>query len=136
MLGFAWLCFAAGCIGVFVPVLPTTPLLLLATFLFARFSPRLHAWICSTRVYREYVAVFKQAGGMPASAKLRVLAVSYAVLAISAVLVDLLHVRVILACVAVFLLWLMAFRIPTIAKERTHEARSEARRQAPEHASA
>lgn len=87
MMGFAWVCFAVGCVGVFVPVLPTTPLLLLATFLFARSSDRCHRWICSTKVYRNYVAAFKQAGGMTLASKTRMLAVSYAVLAVSAVAV-------------------------------------------------
>ena len=126
MLGVAWLCFAAGCIGVFVPVLPTTPLLLLATFLFARFSPRMHDWICSTRIYREYVAVFKDAGGMHVGAKARMLAISYTVLGISAFMVDLSHVRLILLVVAAFLLWLVAIRIPTITKERAMEVRRRA----------
>ena len=127
MLGVAWFCFVAGCIGVFVPVLPTTPLLLLATFLFARFSPRMHDWICSTRIYREYVAVFKDAGGMHAGAKIRMLVISYTVLGISAFMVDLPHVRLILLVVAVFLLWLVAIRIPTITKERALLARRQAR---------
>ncbi|MFQ9741552.1 MAG: DUF454 family protein [Slackia sp.] len=58
----AWLAFAMGFLGVFVPVLPTTPLLLLATFLFANSSPRCHAWICKTR-YGAYVKPFKEQGG-------------------------------------------------------------------------
>lgn len=122
MMGFAWLCFALGCIGVFVPVLPTTPLLLLATFLFARSSERCHAWICSTRVYRNYVTAFKEAGGMPATAKVRMLAISYAVLALSACLVQKPFVWAILGCVAVFLLWLVVVRIPTVSQEGAQEA--------------
>ena len=125
MMGFAWLCFVLGCIGVFVPVLPTTPLLLLATFLFARSSERCHAWICSTKVYKNYVAAFKEAGGMPATAKVRMLTISYAALALSAFLVQKPFVWVILTCVAVFLLWLVTFRIPTISAERGQQVRED-----------
>lgn len=116
LLACAWACFALGCIGVFVPVLPTTPLLLLATFLFARSSKRCHDWICSTKVYKSYVLAFKEAGGMPATSKARMLTVSYAVLAVSAMLVKKPFVWAVLVCVAVFLLWLVAFRIPTVAQ--------------------
>lgn len=111
----AWVCFLLGCVGVFVPVLPTTPFLLLAGVLFARSSERCYAWMRSTSVYRKYVASFKEAGGMTASAKVRMLALSYAVLAVSAVLVQRPFVWAILGCVAVFLLWLVTVRIPTIS---------------------
>lgn len=128
MMGLAWLCFALGCIGIFVPVLPTTPLLLLATFLFARSSERCYAWICSTRVYGNYVAAFKEAGGMPVTAKVRMLVISYAVLALSAFLVRKLFVWVILGCVALFLLWLVTVRIPTISVDRVRKVREAAHR--------
>ncbi|MBR5259488.1 MAG: YbaN family protein [Eggerthellaceae bacterium] len=123
MLGFAWICFATGCIGVFIPVLPTTPLLLLATFLFARYSPRLHDWICSTKVYRNYVAAFKAAGGVPLVSKVRILAISYSVMLLSAIAVQKVHVWGILLCVAIFLLWLMFVRIPTISRDKVEEVR-------------
>ena len=84
MLAGAWTACIIGCIGVFVPVLPTTPLLLLATFLFAKSSPRCHAWIISTRVYRTYVAAFKEAGGIPLGTKVRILAVSFTLMGLSA----------------------------------------------------
>ena len=119
MLAGAWIACVIGCIGVFVPVLPTTPLLLLATFLFAKSSPRCHAWICSTRVYQTYVEAFKQAGGIPAATKARILAVSFALLGASAYFVQKPAVWVVLGCVAVFLLYLMIVRIPTVpAKPR------------------
>ncbi|MBR3689892.1 MAG: YbaN family protein [Eggerthellaceae bacterium] len=127
MMAFAWLCFVLGCIGVFVPVLPTTPLLLLATFLFARSSERCHDWICSTKVYKNYVGAFKEAGGMPVPAKIRMLTLSYAVLALSAFLVQKPFVWAILACVAAFLLWLVTCRIPTVNESRVKQVREAAK---------
>ncbi len=124
-LAGAWASFVAGCIGVFVPVLPTTPLLLLAALLFARSSPRTHAWLCSTRVYRRYVAAFKQAGGIPLPTKIRIVGVSCAMMGVSALVVQKPLVWAILGCVAVFLLYLMAARIPTIEQKRVDRARAE-----------
>lgn len=123
MLAGAWIACALGCIGVFVPVLPTTPLLLLATFLFARSSPRCHAWIVSTRVYQTYVAAFKEAGGIPVGTKVRILAVSFTVMGLSAWFVQKPVVWIILGCVAAFLVYLMVLRIPTITPDRVRRAR-------------
>ena len=114
----AWLAFAMGFLGVFVPVLPTTPLLLLATFLFANSSPRCHAWICKTKVYGAYVKPFKEQGGIPLRRKAHIIGVSFAVMGVSAILVQKPLVWGILAAVALFLLWLMGMRIPTISEKK------------------
>lgn len=113
----AWLCCTLGCVGIFVPVLPTTPLLLLATFLFAKSSPRCHAWIIKTKVYKNYVEAFKQAGGIPAATKVRILTISFVVMGASALLVQKPVVWIILGCVAAFLIYLMFVRIPTTSLE-------------------
>jgi uncharacterized membrane protein YbaN (DUF454 family) len=113
-----WVCFVTGVIGVFVPVLPTTPLLLLATFLFARSSPRFHAWIQRTRVYQHYVVPFKESGGLPLGQKIRILLISFAIMGVSAWAVPRVFVWVILTAVALWLLYLMLIRIPTIPKNQ------------------
>ena len=123
MLDAAWIACALGFVGVFVPVLPTTPLLLLATFLFAKSSPRCQAWIEGTRVYRSYVVPFKESGGIEPAKKMRILLISYALMGLSAALVRKPVVWVILSCAALFLAWLVLVRIPTVRPVAT-EARA------------
>lgn len=90
------ICLALGAVGVFVPVLPTTPFVLLAAFLYSRSSSRLNSWLASTSIYRAYVEPFKQSGGISMQRKLRIVSVSFAVMAISALLVRKLIVWIVL----------------------------------------
>ncbi|MDT2731072.1 YbaN family protein [Streptococcus parauberis] len=47
--------FVLGIIGIPLPILPTTPLLLLAGFCFSRSSDRFNSWLVNTKVYKYYV---------------------------------------------------------------------------------
>ncbi len=120
-------CVAAllGFIGVFVPVLPTTPLLLLAAFCFSRSSERLNQRLQQTRIYRSYVEPFKRSGGISAGRKASILILSYSVMGISAYMVQLWFVWAILAAVAIWLAYLMLIRIPTISKDAAMHAAEE-----------
>ena len=50
--------FMLGVIGVIIPVLPTTPFLLLAAFFFAKSSTRVNQWFKSTKIYKNHLKVF------------------------------------------------------------------------------
>ena len=52
-----------GVMGVVVPGLPTTPFMLLASWLFVRSSPRLQAWLLRSWM-GKYVRGYRQRGGM------------------------------------------------------------------------
>jgi len=61
-----------GTAGIFLPLLPTTPFLLLAAFLFARSSPRWHKWLLSHPRLSPYIHAFRGKTGLTRVQKLRI----------------------------------------------------------------
>lgn len=55
MIGLGWLALVVALVGIFVPLLPTTPLVLLAAFFFSKGSRRLHRWLLQHRRFGRYV---------------------------------------------------------------------------------
>ena len=60
---FGLLCVGLGTLGVVVPGLPTTPFLLLASWLFYRSSPRLQEWLLNSWL-GVYIRSYHRRGGM------------------------------------------------------------------------
>ena len=52
-------------IGIVVPLLPTTPLLLLAAACFIRSSDRLYEWLINHRLFGSYIRNYREGRGMP-----------------------------------------------------------------------
>ena len=62
--------FVFGVIGIFLPVLPTTPLFLLTSFCLLKSSEKLNEKFMQTKMYEKYVKSFVEKGGMTLKAKL------------------------------------------------------------------
>lgn len=91
-----------GVVGIFVPLLPTTPFLLLTAALYFKSSPRLYDWLLRNRYLGIYIRNFREYKAIPLRAKIVSVAllwatIGYCVLAV----VEALWLRLLLAAVAV-----------------------------------
>ncbi len=66
-MGFVALAF--GVAGIFLPVLPTTPFLLLAAYLFARGSQRWYNWLIEHPMLGEYIRNYREDRSVPLRVK-------------------------------------------------------------------
>lgn len=75
--------FSLGAIGVVLPILPTTPFLLLASFCFAKGSDRFNNWFTNTKIYKNHLENFIQERAMTLKQKICLLAFADTMLALS-----------------------------------------------------
>lgn len=120
----AFLCLGAGCIGIVLPILPTTPFLIAALALFAKGSERFHRWFLSTGLYKKYLEDFVVTKSMTMAAKVKVLALVSALLTVGFVFSPL-PAKLVIAMVAVFHYIYFLFGIKT-ARKRAGFAEEEA----------
>ena len=90
-----------GTLGIFVPLLPTTPFYLLAAACFFRSSDRLYRWLIGNKWCGPYIRNYREHGAIPRHAKIIALVllwttIGHAVLA----LLDPLWLRILLIAIA------------------------------------
>ena len=98
---FGWVFFGIGIVGIYVPLLPTVPFLLLTSYCFLKGSERLHTWFISIKYVGPLIKDWEEHKRIPVRAK--ILATSMIVISMSYLVVtqDKLMVRVVLLVVAV-----------------------------------
>ena len=107
------ICFAAGTVGIFLPILPTVPLYLLAGICLANGSERLSAWFESTGFYAEHVAPIKAGKGMTIRAKVTSFITICLLLGFGFYMMRHTPAKWILVAVVVFHAWLFFVHLPT-----------------------
>lgn len=94
------ICVALGVAGIFLPLLPTTPFLLLASACYVRGSDRLHAMLHSHPHLGPYIRNFRDHRGMPKRAKVYTLVLLWASILLSVFLMKYAALRVLLVVIA------------------------------------
>ena len=112
-----WICVVLATLGVVLPLLPTTPFLLLAAWCFARSSPRFHHWLLHRSWFGSYLRHWQQHRALPKGAKPKAVALILVTFAVSIYFVPLLWVRILLLCM-MFMLLIMMWRLPVVDLEQ------------------
>lgn len=107
-LSFGLLALALAFLGVFLPILPTTPFLLLAAFAFARSSPRLNDWLVNHPQFGVLIRNWQRDGSIDRRTKISAALVMALTFILSFVLgaspTVLIIQAVVLSCAATFVL--------------------------------
>lgn len=96
---------ALGAVGAVVPMLPTVPFLMLATFCFARSSEKLNRWLKETKLYRENLKDLAERRGMTKRAKIRVMVTVTILMSIGLVLMG--RKGIVAGCIVLSAIWLI-----------------------------
>lgn len=119
ILGFLFT--GIGLIGVYLPVLPTTPFLILAAACFARGSEKFHRWLTELPLYRENVEPLLEGKGMTKEKKYKILALITLLLGICFFAIPVKHARIAVALVLALHYYIFLKRIPTREAQAAEE---------------
>jgi uncharacterized membrane protein YbaN (DUF454 family) len=93
---------ALGTIGIVLPVLPTTPFLLLALACYCRSSKRMTKWVLTNKYFGSYIRRYKEGKGIPIKTKIATTAILWITISYSAFfIVNIWIVQLILFAIAI-----------------------------------
>ncbi|RJG13867.1 DUF454 domain-containing protein [Pseudomonas cavernicola] len=108
LLTVGWLSVVLGVIGIFVPVLPTTPFLLLAAACFARSSQRFYLWLVGHPKLGPWIRDYLDGHGIPLKGKVYAIGLMWLSIALSCYLVPLPWARAfMLSCAVLVSLYIL-----------------------------
>ena len=91
-----------GIIGIAIPILPTTPFLLLASAAFAKSSERFNRWLINNKILGAYIRNYREGKGLPLKIKIITLSLLWITIFVSMLfLMDILWILILLICIAI-----------------------------------
>lgn len=120
-VGCGTICILLALAGIVLPGLPTTPFLLLASWLFVRSSPSLHARLESSRLFGPYLKRYRKRGGVTAKGKTMIVILMLSVVAVSCIFfLESLALRLIVVSAGIAGTVCVIFFVPGAACNRDH----------------
>lgn len=116
LTGAGLFCTLLAVLGIFVPLLPTVPLLLLAATCFARSSERFYRWLLNHPRLGPMLGDYLHGRGIPLSAKIKAIALIWLSLSISALLITAVWLKGLLLAIGLGVT-LYLLRLPLLEKE-------------------
>ena len=116
---------ALGFIAIFIPLLPTTPLLLLAAACYARGSKKFYNWLLNNKLFGKYIRNYLKGKGVPAKTKilsvlLLWLTIGYSAMFVVRVLVGKVILVVIAVAVTLHILSIKTLNEPQHSSQSDH----------------
>ena len=113
LMVMGWLAFVTGLVGIVLPLLPTTPFMLLAAALFARSSPRFYHWLLTHPWFGPPIADWQRYRGIRQHTRKRAIILILISFSISLLVVPPLWVKgLLLVIMGGLITWLM--RLPVL----------------------
>jgi uncharacterized protein len=111
-LGFLFL--GLGIVGIILPLIPTTPLLLLASYFFVKGSKKFERWFKGTSIYKNHLEEFIKERSMTRKKKITINLFADAMIAVAFIMADSTVVRVVLLLIVAYKYYYFITKIKTI----------------------
>lgn len=116
MLGIIFI--GIGMVGAILPILPTTPFLLVAMFFFTKSSIRAKVWFEETKIYQNHLNDFVTKRAMTLRTKVMLLSFASIMLLIAFLMMKNIYGRITIVLLVIFKYYYFTFRIKTIKEVR------------------
>ena len=116
-----WFSLITGIIGIFLPLLPTTPLVLLAAWCFSKSSERFHTWLINHKFFGPIVSDWQSNDGIPRKSRNRAIIFMWLGMAISILMVGRFWATVGLVCIGICVsIYLLRMPLRSESNEDNH----------------
>lgn len=102
-----------GMVGVLIPVLPTTPFLILASVCFMKSSDKFDRWLRKTKIYQNYAEDFVRDRSMTFKRKAKLMFISDLMLLFPLIKLDSIYLKLFIVAIIILKYWFFIFKIQT-----------------------